>query len=115
MKKQAAYGSYKRSGSRTQKSYANSVSAAAAKKRSSHLNANIKLLLICLILPPLGVYLVWSRDMDSIVMRAVSTAAACLVMFFWFMALIPGSSPATFQYTKTAPSPVTRYAVPQAE
>ena len=115
MKQQAAYGSYKRSGSRSRKSYANSVSAAAQKKRSSHLNASIKLLLVCLILPPLGIYLVWFRESDNLVMRAASTLAACIVMFIWFMALIPGSTPATFQFTKTAPSPVTRYAIEQAE
>lgn len=109
MRTQAPYGSYKRNKGRSKGSYTQSVSQKAKEKRKTVLNATFKLVLLCVILPPVGLYMIWSNDVDNPVARLAASVIACAIMVFWFTKLIPDGTPEVYQFTKSAPTAVTEY------
>ena len=111
MRNQSPYGSYKRSKSRGKGSYTQSVSRKAGEKRRTVLNATFKLVLMCILVPPVGLYMIWSHDVDNPFVRLGASVAACVIMVLWFTKLIPEGTPEVYQFTKSAPAAVTEYSV----
>ena len=73
--------------------YAKNVSRIAAQKGKALLNQTVRDVLLCLILPPYGIYRVWTQDRNLPVFKIGCTLLAMLIMFLWFLLIIPEDKP----------------------
>ena len=72
-------------------------------------------LLLCLAVPPLGIFRVLRNDEYPLWLRAVLIGAGCLIMFLWFRAIIPEKTPALYEITRTTPSAIEEWATAAGE
>ncbi len=101
--KDSLYGSFRRGERREggkHGSYAKNVSKNAAQKSKAILNSSVKDVLFCLLVPPYGVYRVWTRKKALPVFRIACTALAMLIVFLWFLLIIPESKPDAVEVAK---------------
>lgn len=116
-KKQPVYDGFFRSKRRdngVHGSYSGAVSKAAARKGYDSLRKTLMLVLLCAILPPVGIVLVFAEPEKGPAFRAVCTALAAVVMFFFFKAIIPPKQPAAISVSKVAPVAIEQPAAPSA-
>lgn len=111
--KTAGYGSYKRGKSRAATSYTAAVTGNARKKSSERLNEKVVLLLLCALLPPVGVYMLWRDNKYGTVFSACGSALACVMLYLLFTAVLPARQPEEYPLSKVAPAAVTEYATAQ--
>ncbi len=83
--------------------YTKNVSRNAAIKGKAVLNQTIIDILFCLLVPPYGLYRVWTQDKVQPVFKIVCTLAAALIMFLWFLLIIPDQQPEPQQVVRTRP------------
>ena len=74
-------------------SYAQNVSRNAAKKENAALRQNVIDLLFCMLLPPYGIYRVCTREKIEPAVRVAGCIAAAVVMYLWFLLMIPSEKP----------------------
>ena len=86
--------------------YTKNVSRNAAKKGKAVLNQTIIDILFCLLLPPYGLYRVWTQDKVQPVFKIVCTLAAALILFLWFLLIIPDEKPPVQNVVRTRPTAV---------
>jgi len=108
--KTAGYGSYTRAKSRSHVSYSGKVTSDARKKRKQKLNERFVLLLLCALLPPVGIYKLWRDNKYGTVFSALGSVLACVVMYLLFTLILPSRTPTEYPISKVAPAAVTEYA-----
>ena len=79
--------------------YTKNVSRNAAKKGKAALNRTVLDLIFCALLPPYGVYRVWTEDKNAPLMKIGCTALAMLILFLWFLLIIPENKPDPVEVT----------------
>ena len=90
-------------------SYAQSVSRDAAKKENALLRLVITDLILCLLLPPVGIYRVWKQPRYEPINRIIGTVIAAAVLYLWFIAIIPKEKPQTVDVPYVRASAVEKY------
>ncbi|MBQ3667758.1 MAG: hypothetical protein II920_00885 [Clostridia bacterium] len=84
----------------THGSYAKNVSKNAAKKGRAQLNKTVVDVLLCALVPPYGVYRVWTQEKNPPILKIVCTLLSLLIMFLWFLLIIPESKPDTVEVSR---------------
>ncbi|MBQ9408679.1 MAG: hypothetical protein IJU28_04720 [Clostridia bacterium] len=74
-------------------SYTKNVSRAAAIKGKALMTKSVKDVLFCLLLPPYGIYRVWTQEKNQPVFKISCTLLSMLIMFLWFLLIIPENKP----------------------
>lgn len=96
-------------GSQRHGTYARSVSRNAADRDNEMLRSIILELLFCIVIPPYGIYRIWSEKQFSPVFRIVGTVIAAFVMFLWFLLILPDGAPEPQPITQSTPQAVNVY------
>jgi len=105
----SAYDGFSRSKRRdngVRSSYAGMVSKNAARKSYSRLRSIIIYVLLCLLLPPFGIYFVCADDERGTAFKAVCCGIATCALIFVFSLMIPNKQPATVSVSKVAPKAI---------
>lgn len=106
------YESFKRGSRRPgniRTTYARSVSDNAARKRNDRLLEIIIDLLICVIIPPYGLYRLLTKETEIPVIKLAGTVIAGLMLFVWFSVLLPDEQPDAINITTVRPVAVEVY------
>ncbi len=94
--KRTNYDSFEKGSHRTRSgggSYTQRVSNAAAHKRNDEKMDLIADILFCLLLPPYGLYRIWTKEHKFIFVKPAGTIVAALMMILWFSVIIPDEQP----------------------
>ncbi len=83
----------KRQDARRHGTYTKNVSRNAAKKGKAMLNQSIVDILFCVLLPPYGIYRVWTQEKNLPLFKIACTLGAALILFLWFLLIIPEGRP----------------------
>ena len=81
--------------------YTKNVSRLAALRGKAQLSQTVKDILFCLFLPPYGIYRVWTQEKNLPVFRIACTALAMVIMFLWFLLIIPADKPEPVEVPRT--------------
>lgn len=73
--------------------YTKNVSRIAAQKGKAMLTKSVRDVLFCIFLPPYGIYRVWTQEKNQPVFKISCTLLAMLIMFLWFLLIIPENEP----------------------
>ncbi len=74
-------------------SYAQSVSRAAAIRDNEVLRGVVLDVLLCMLLPPYGVYRVCTQERTEPAVRIIGVVLSAIIMYLWFTVLIPSEKP----------------------
>lgn len=73
--------------------YTKNVSRNAAKKGKAMLSKSVKDVLFCLLVPPYGIYRVWTQEKNEPIFKIACTLLAMIILFLWCLLIIPESKP----------------------
>ena len=74
-------------------SYARGISRSAAIKDNETLRSVIIDILLCMLVPPVGIYRVCTQERTEPAVRFAGVILATIIMYLWFSALIPSEQP----------------------
>ena len=89
------------------RSYAQDVTRAANAKRRQQILTNTLLIALCIVLPPLGIYILWTRGFFDVLPRILATLLAFMVLFAIFWLILPSAKTQTYQPSMSKPVPIT--------
>ena len=92
-------------------SYARDISRAATAKKDARAGMLILDALICVLLPPLGIYRLFTSSEHTPLSRAILTLVAAAVMLIVFTSILPEETPTPVSVSVSAPKEVTVYSV----
>ncbi|MBR4234982.1 MAG: hypothetical protein IKR85_02840 [Clostridia bacterium] len=96
-------------GSGKHTSYAQEVSRRAASRDNELLRAMIIELAICILVPPYGIFRICSDKRFGLMFRGVSCVIGGIILFLWFMLIIPNRKPAAQSVTYVNATAVQEY------
>lgn len=100
-------GSRRKGGSRT--SYAKPISDSAARKRNELIIGIALDILLCVLVPPYGLYRVLTKEDMILPVKLAGIALSGLMMFVWFTIILPDEQPDPISITAARPAAVEIY------
>ena len=100
-------GSRRKGGSRT--SYSKPISDSAAKKRNDMLIGIIMDILLCVLVPPYGLYRMLTKEDMILPVKLAGIVLSGLMMFVWFTIILPDEQPDPISITAARPAAVEIY------
>ena len=73
--------------------YTKNVSRNAAQKGRAMLSKSLMDVLLCLIVPPYGIYRVWVQEKNEPLFKVACTFLAMAIIFLWCLLIIPEGKP----------------------
>lgn len=107
MKQRSQHDVYQRT--RQRGAYSSDINRRLSQKRKIVLSENARLLMWVLLVPPYGIYKLWTRESNNAALRIAATFLAALIVYLWCLALIPERTPQTYEIVASVPQPITEY------